>query len=481
MNQKKRKMRLSFPVTLATVICLLLGMSLTAYADSTHIHGGETYLEWTDELARAQNGSSSTASNSLPKTPGFYYLTKDVFLKSGEFWDVPTGTTHLCLNNHGIIQKVGFEVHHVIEINRHETLYLYDDHTPKPTHTYSTTIFGLATVGGPGKTFTGGYITGGEGNIAGCVRINGGTFNLVGGTIIGNRTAVNGGGVNNNGGTFNMYDGAIIGNYGPRRSPMAPGGAGVYNNGTFRMWGGEISGNTTTHDGGGVYNDARGTFFMYDTAKITNNRSGRNGGGYGGGGVFNRGTFIMKGGEISGNRTSYYCGGVQNEGTFKLYSDAIIRGNFGGTSADVQGTVTIVSDSNTNGPDDNAPTWTVTVKTLTYNGNAQKLLTAGTGNSGKLYYAVTTENTAPPNESLYTTSIPTATEVGTYYVWLKIKWDDNLTDTFPVCIPVTISVNMIDENAINALPQTGDTARPLLYGLAVLVALFGLGLLIKKK
>ena len=38
-----------------------------------------------------------------------------------------------------------------------------------------------------------------------------------------------------------------------------------------------------------------------------------------------------------------------------------------------------------------------------------------------------------------------------------------------------------DHPAIDSLPQTGDAERPLFYGLAVLVALTGIGLLIKKK
>ena len=52
-------------------------------------------------------------------------------------------------------------------------------------------------------------------------------------------------------------------------------------------------------------------------------------------------------------------------------------------------------------------------KTLTYTGSAQALVTAGEAGGGTMYYAVTTENTAPTDESLYTTEIPTATDAGT--------------------------------------------------------------------
>ena len=52
--------------------------------------------------------------------------------------------------------------------------------------------------------------------------------------------------------------------------------------------------------------------------------------------------------------------------------------------------------------------------------------------------AVTKENKAPTDESLYTTSIPTATNAGTYYVWYKVVGDDNHNDTAASCITVTI-------------------------------------------
>ena len=79
-----------------------------------------------------------------------------------------------------------------------------------------------------------------------------------------------------------------------------------------------------------------------------------------------------------------------------------------------------------------------TAKTLTYNGKAQELINAGSTGDGKLYYAVTTENTAPTDENLYTTSIPTATEAGTYYVWYKVVGDANHNDVDAECIEVTI-------------------------------------------
>ena len=86
------------------------------------------------------------------------------------------------------------------------------------------------------------------------------------------------------------------------------------------------------------------------------------------------------------------------------------------------------------------PTVTVpTAKTPTYNGSAQELVNAGSATGGTMYYAVTTDNTAPTDESLYTTSFPTKTDAGTYYVWYKIAGDENHNDTKPACVEVTIN------------------------------------------
>lgn len=87
-----------------------------------------------------------------------------------------------------------------------------------------------------------------------------------------------------------------------------------------------------------------------------------------------------------------------------------------------------------------APTVTApTAKTgLVYTSSAQKLVNTGSTNDGILYYAVTTENTAPTDDNLYSTSIPTGTDAGTYYVWYKVVGDENHSDTTPASVTVTI-------------------------------------------
>lgn len=79
-----------------------------------------------------------------------------------------------------------------------------------------------------------------------------------------------------------------------------------------------------------------------------------------------------------------------------------------------------------------------TRKDLICNGQAQELVNAGSTVGGTLYYAVTDDNTAPA-DTAYTTSIPTGTDAGTYYVWYKVVGDENYNDTEAANITVTIT------------------------------------------
>lgn len=85
---------------------------------------------------------------------------------------------------------------------------------------------------------------------------------------------------------------------------------------------------------------------------------------------------------------------------------------------------------------------------LICNDSAQELVTAGEAVGGTLYYAVTAENKAPMDESLYTTSIPTATNAGTWYVWYKVVGDANHTDTEAASVEVTIAQASITNAAV---------------------------------
>ena len=86
-------------------------------------------------------------------------------------------------------------------------------------------------------------------------------------------------------------------------------------------------------------------------------------------------------------------------------------------------------------------------KTLTYNGSAQELVSAGEATGGEMQYALgtATEATQP-----YTTSIPAATDAGTYYVWYKAVGDESHVDSEPACVKVIIKEK----------PQPGPTPKP---------------------
>ena len=77
-------------------------------------------------------------------------------------------------------------------------------------------------------------------------------------------------------------------------------------------------------------------------------------------------------------------------------------------------------------------------KTLTYNEKAQELVTAGEAKGGEMQYALGADAAKAPQDG-WSTSIPTATDAGTYYVWYKVVGDENHNDTEPACVSVTIN------------------------------------------
>lgn len=178
------------------------------------------------------NSTAWTAADSLPGTAGSYYLTQSV----SSDWTVPTGEVNLCLNGQTISGK--------ITVGSGATLTLTD-------------------CTGTGKL---------QGSRSGSgVSINGGTFNLYGGTITGFVNGVEIGSHNDikTGSSFTMYGGAITGN-----KADSSGGGGVFLIGTtnsvvtapsFTMHGGTISNNTagaSDGGGGGVYVGVKCSFTM---------------------------------------------------------------------------------------------------------------------------------------------------------------------------------------------------------------------------
>ncbi len=101
---------------------------------------------------------------------------------------------------------------------------------------------------------------------------------------------------------------------------------------------------------------------------------------------------------------------------------------------------------------------TVSANNRTYDGTEQPLVTVDESTlvGGTMYYAVTTENTAPADD-LYTTAIPAAADAGTWYVWYKAVGDENHQDTEVLWITVEIRSDVQDvTDVIDELPAAAE-------------------------
>ena len=163
------------------------------------------------------------------------------------------------------------------------------------------------------------------------------TLDLNGHTISGNNDNSNCIIYIQEGGTLTLNDsstdktGKITGGQGFNYNNLFTQGGAVYNKGTFVMNGGEISGNTAQY-GGGVSNI--GTFIMNDGSILGNTATAR------GGGVYNESNFAIYDGVISGNTATDYGGGVASSGTFTVGGTANITNN----TADIYGNNVILGN-----------------------------------------------------------------------------------------------------------------------------------------
>jgi len=207
-----------------------------------------------------------------------------------------------------------------------------------------------ATSGGGGVYNVGSFVVSGANcvianNTAGLYGYGGGVYNdyIVTGPyvrftmsndcVIANNTAVDGGGVHNNARSiFEMFDGIIANNTASNE------GGGVRNWGNFTMKGGLIFNNTANNGGGGVNHqlnyDAGNIefgFFTLINGVIANNTAR---GSLGGGGIrisfsgdIRSGGFTMFNGVVVNNTALYSGGGVSNNyGNFTMF-DGIIANN----------------------------------------------------------------------------------------------------------------------------------------------------------
>lgn len=242
----------------------------TAYADPGTEHTHDGYTAWESD-------------NSLPSSPGSYYLTKDVTI-SGTWW-APVGETNLCLNGHGITMTGSGSVIWAKDYKQ-KVLNLYD--CGSTVHYYDVDENDMAinineTAGVGRKSFTGGYIAGGvrTDSYGGAIWVEVATFNMYGGTILGNQAGIGGGVYVSTQGTFNMYGGTIMHNKatGTPSYLFAGGGVQLFEGCTFNMYGGDISYNYSAKNGGGVAFSNNVDHFTMSGGTISHNNAVTNGGG----------------------------------------------------------------------------------------------------------------------------------------------------------------------------------------------------------
>jgi hypothetical protein len=157
------------------------------------------------------------------------------------------------------------------------------------------------------------------------------TFTMNGGTITGNISGNDGGGIYVINSAFTMNGGTVSRNEAPYT-----GGVGIQDASTTVMNGGTITDNVAQTNAGGLRVQGMGATFTMNGGIISNNTTTE----AGGGGVFvnNDAEFIMRGGVISGNKAlgaTIGGGGVSVAGnsTFTMYSGAITTNtayNYGG-------------------------------------------------------------------------------------------------------------------------------------------------------
>lgn len=95
-----------------------------------------------------------------------------------------------------------------------------------------------------------------------------------------------------------------------------------------------------------------------------------------------------------------------------------------------------------------------TANTLTYNGTAQPLITAGSTSGGRMEYRL-------GDTGDYSADVPMATDAGTYTVWYKVVGDDTHNSVAEQSLSVSIARAKVTAAAKSYTIQTGDKAPDL--------------------
>lgn len=102
-------------------------------------------------------------------------------------------------------------------------------------------------------------------------------------------------------------------------------------------------------------------------------------------------------------------------------------------------------------------------QSTTFNGSAVPLISAGAidAGMGTVKYALGTNASTPP-QSGWSTTIPTASSAGTYYVWYKVEGKGVYADVAPKCVIVTIAPPAAQASTatVTATPQAEPKPTP---------------------
>ena len=310
-------------MTRYNAVCAALAAFALPQADHTHcVCGGNGEVNGHNHSPN----TTWTAATSLPTSAGSYYLTQSVTAD----WTVPTGEVNLCLNGQTINGK--------ITIGSGATLTLTDCIGSGKLQG-SGSGSGVSINGGTfnlyGGTITG-FVNGVEiGSHTSSIK-TGSSFTMYGGTITSNEASSGGGGgvfligttnFNVTAPSFTMHGGTITGN-----TAGAPdgGGGGVYvgEKCSFTMDGGTITGNTATNgNGGGIYIHMLANVTISGGEITNNNAPAKNDTSYGhGGGIYSQSGVTVSNVTITGNNSNFEGGGIYGKGTINL-TDATVTDN----------------------------------------------------------------------------------------------------------------------------------------------------------
>ncbi len=142
-----------------------------------------------------------------------------------------------------------------------------------------------------------------------------------------------------------------------------------------------------------------------------------------------------------------------------LYNNTEKTGSVGDVSVQVDSTnyepFTLLID--VNAKNKNVPVVTAPVaNTLTYNGEEQTLVTAGTTSAGTMLYGVGELDNFEWSEQL-----PTAKNAGTYTVWYQVEGNKEYADVEPQSVDVTIAKKAVTVTALDKSAYTGSDAPDL--------------------